>query len=196
MKKIGIEVNGVLRDTIEKIKQVYEKWYLNTESDFKYEIKTPITSLNLLDFLTFPNGADDVYEFLYQDFPMEIFGHAPSSEISTFKDFNDFYLDFREIYDIIVVSDEIGRSKPATLFFLSKFGCLTETIKFYSEQTIDNLWDSVDILITANPSRILYKPDGKIIIKYETEYNKDIPCNLTIVKLKELNETIKNLNYV
>lgn len=196
MKKIGIEVNGVLRDTIEKIRQVYEKWYLNTEDDFKYEIKTPITSLNLLDFLSFPNGADDVYEFLYQDFPMEIFGHAPSSEISTFKDFNDFYLDFREIYDIIVVSDEIGRSKPATLFFLSKFGCLSETIKFYSEQTIDNLWDSVDILVTANPSRILYKPDGKIIIKYETEYNKDIPCNLTIVKLKELNETIKNLNYV
>lgn len=196
MKKIGIEINGVLRDTIEKIRQVYEKWYLNTEDDFKYEIKTPITSLNLLDFLSFPNGADDVYEFLYQDFPMEIFGHAPSSEISTFNDFNNFYLDFREIYDIIIVSDEIGRSKPATLFFLSKFGCLTETIKFYSEQTIDNLWDNVDILVTANPSRILYKPDGKTVIKYETTYNKDVSCELTIGEFKELNEIIKNLNYV
>lgn len=196
MKKIGIEINGVLRDTIEKIRQVYEKWYLNTEDDFKYEIKTPITSLNLLDFLSFPNGADDVYEFLYQDFPMEIFGHAPSSEISTFNDFNNFYLDFREIYDIIIVSDEIGRSKPATLFFLSKFGCLSETIKFYSEQTIDNLWDNVDILVTANPSRILYKPDGKTVIKYETAYNKDVSCELTIGEFKELNEIIKNLKYV
>jgi len=139
MKRIGIEVNGVLRDTIEKIKQIYEKWYLDDESDFKYEIKTPITSLNLLDFLSFPNGSDDVYEFLYRDFPMEIFGHAPSTEISTFKDFNDFYLDFREIYDIIVVSDEIGRSKPATLFFLAKFGCLLEKVKFYSNSTINTM---------------------------------------------------------
>lgn len=196
MKRIGVEVNGVLRDTIEKIKQIYEKWYLDVEGDFKYEIKTPITSLNLLDFLSFPNGSDDVYEFLYQDFPMEIFGHASSSEMSTFKDFNDFYLDFREFYDIIIVSDEIGKSKPATLFFLSKFGCLIETIKFYSEQTIDNLWGSVDLLITANPSRILHKPKEKIIIKYETEYNKDVLCDITISKFKELNEIIKNLNHV
>ena len=27
--KIGIEVNGVLRDTITKILQVYEKWYID-----------------------------------------------------------------------------------------------------------------------------------------------------------------------
>lgn len=196
MKKIGVEVNGVLRNTIEKIKQVYEKWYINTENDFEYQIKEPITSLNLLDFFTFPNGADDVYEFLYQDFPMEIFGHAPSSENSTFKDFNDFYLDFRDNYDIIVVSDEIGKSKPATLFFLSKFSCLAEAIKFYSEQTIDGLWESVDILVTSNPSRIIHKPENKIVIKYETDYNKDTPCTFTISKFKELNETIKNLNYV
>lgn len=196
MKRIGIEVNGVLRNTIEKIKQVYEKWYLDIESDFKYQIKEPITTLNLLDFLSFPNGADDVYEFLYQDFPMEIFGHAPSSENSTFNDFNDFYLDFRENYDIIIVSDEMGRSKPATLFFLSKFGCLVESIKFYSEQTINNLWDSVDILVTSNPSRLSDAPEGKVIIKYTTEYNKDIASEFTINKFKELKETIKNLNYV
>ena len=27
--KIGIEINGVLRDTLKKIQQEYEKWYLN-----------------------------------------------------------------------------------------------------------------------------------------------------------------------
>lgn len=196
MKRIGIEVNGVLRNTIDKIKQVYEKWYLNREDEFKYQITEPITSLNLLDFFTFPNGSDDVYEFLYQDFPMEIFGHAPSSEYSTFSDLNDFYLDFRDKYDIIIVSDEIGKSKPSTLFFLSKFGCLCETVKFYSEQTVNSLWDNVDILITSNPSRILESPPEKIIIKYDTAYNKDIASEFTISKLKELGEIIKNLNYV
>ena len=27
--RIGIELNGVLRDTLKKIQQEYEKWYLN-----------------------------------------------------------------------------------------------------------------------------------------------------------------------
>ena len=27
--KIGIEINGVLRDTLKKVQQEYEKWYLN-----------------------------------------------------------------------------------------------------------------------------------------------------------------------
>ena len=31
MKKIGIEVNGVLRDTIEKFKQVYEKQLIDND---------------------------------------------------------------------------------------------------------------------------------------------------------------------
>ena len=42
MKRIGIEINGVLRDTIEKFKQVYEKHLLDsTEFEFvdkKYEL--------------------------------------------------------------------------------------------------------------------------------------------------------------
>jgi len=194
MKKIGIEVNGVLRNPIEKIKQVYEKWYVNSaeETDFKYEINESVDSLNLLDFLTFPNGSDDVYEFLYEEFPMEIFGHAPSSEYSTFNDLNDFYLSFRDLYDIVIVSDEIGKSKPATLFFLSKFSCLCEAVRFYSEQTINSLWDNVDILVTANPGIILEHPKDKTIIKYENVYNKDIPCKLTITKLKDLNKIIND----
>jgi hypothetical protein len=193
MKRIGIEVNGVLRETVEKIRQVYEKWYVNSteETNFKYEIKEPIDGLNLLDYFSFPNGADDVYEFLYEDFPMEIFGHAPSTEYSTFNDLNDFYLSFRDLHDIIIVSDEIGKSKPATLFFLSKFSCLCETVKFYSEQTIESMWESIDILVTANPARIIDRRKNKTIIKYENAYNKGITCKLTITKLKDLNKIIE-----
>ena len=47
--KIAIEINGVLRDTVKKIEQVYEKFYveniLNEKRDFEYEILSPITSL-------------------------------------------------------------------------------------------------------------------------------------------------------
>ena len=124
---------------------------------------------------------------------MEIFGHAGSVETSSMMDFNDFYLNMRDEHDILVVSDEMGKSKPASLFFISKFGCLVETVKFYSESTINSLWDSVDILLTANPQLLLNHPDGKVVVKYITTYNSDIKTKYSISKLKELEEKIKEI---
>jgi hypothetical protein len=124
---------------------------------------------------------------------MEIFGHAGSVENSSMMDFNEFYLDVRDNHDILIVSDEIGKSKPASLFFISKFGCLVETVKFYSESTINSMWDSIDVLLTANPNLLLNYPKNKIVIKYETQYNKDIMVEHSITKFKELQNKIKQL---
>jgi hypothetical protein len=124
---------------------------------------------------------------------MEIFGHAGSVEPMGLLDLNDFYLDMRENHDILIVSDEIGKSKPASLFFISKFGCLVECVKFYSESTINSLWDSVDILLTANPKLLLNHPEKKIVIKFETVYNKEIDSKHTITSLKELKSKIEEI---
>ena len=124
---------------------------------------------------------------------MEIFGHAGSVEISSMMDFNEFYLDMRDEHDILIVSDEIGKSKPASLFFISKFGCLVETVKFYSETTINSMWDSIDVLLTSNPNLLLNHPKDKIVIKYETLYNQDIETKYSITKLKELQTKIKEI---
>ena len=126
--KIGIEINGVLRDTIGKIKSTYEKFLIgsedeNSESTFNYSISEPIDSLDLKNHFSFQSD-DEYYEFLYEEFPMEIFGHSMSSEMNTFNDFNSFYIDNRDKHQIYIISDEIGKSKPSTLFFLAKFGCL------------------------------------------------------------------------
>lgn len=130
---------------------------------------------------------------MYKEYTMEIFGHAGSVEYNGMNDFNDFYLDMREKYDIVIVSDEIGKSKPASLFFLSKFGCLTETVKFYSESTINSLWDSVDILLTANPNLLLNHPLDKKVIKYQTVYNENINSEHSIQSIKELKNKIEQL---
>ena len=134
-----------------------------------------------------------MYGFLYKEHTMEIFGHAGSVETSSMMDLNEFYLDMRDNHDIMIVSDEIGKSKPASLFFVSKFGCLIETIKFYSEPTINSMWDSIDVLLTANPNLLLNHPEEKTVIKYETTYNKNIETEYSITKLKELNTKIKQL---
>lgn len=194
--RIGIELNGVLRDTLRKIQQEYEKWYIensfNEDEEFKYEVITKLTSLEISKHLKFKN-EDELYDFLYKEHTMEIFGHASSVETSGMMDFNDFYLDVRDNHDVTIVSDEIGKSKPASLFFISKFGCLVESIKFYSESTINSLWESIDILLTANPKLLLNHPENKKVIKYNTSYNSDIKTEYEISTIKELKSKIDEI---
>jgi hypothetical protein len=198
--RIGIEMNGVLRDTILKFRQLYEKFNIDLmpeleegeEPVFKYEVIEPIDSLDLLNHFTFPS-KDEFYSFMYEEHPMEIFGHSPSVEMSTMNDLNGFYYEMRDNHDISIVSDEIGKSKPASLFFLSKFGCLIEKVKFYSESTIDSMWNEIDVLLTANPNLLLNCPKDKKVIKFETEYNKQVDSELSITTLKELKNKLEEI---
>jgi len=214
--RIGVELNGVLRDTLGKFQQIYEKYLITkneelldqqtydvgisgdtslqiqNEEIFEYEILSDITSLNLMDHFKFRN-SDELYDFMYKEHTMEIFGHAGSVEISGMNDFNDFYLDMRDFHDILIVSNEIGKSKPASLFFISKFGCLVETVKFYSETTINSMWESIDVLLTANPNLLLNYPKNKKVIKYLTKYNQDIKSDFEISKFKDLKKIIEEI---
>lgn len=196
--RIGVELNGVLRNTLGKIEQTYQKFMIDKtdgiESDdpFEYKIVKPINTLEVKNHFTFKDD-EELFSFLYEEFPMEIFGHAQSTEYSTFNDLNDIYFKLRNEHDFVIVSDEIGKSKPSSLFFLSKFVCEFEKVKFYSNSTINSMWDEIDILLTANPALLLNHPEDKILIKYNTEYNKEISSGIEINQIKELEEVIKNL---
>lgn len=209
--KIGIEVNGVLRDTIEKFKQVYEKVMIdgnqselsnqtydldmsgNTEEttetpNFEYKIISDVTSLNLMEHFSFKD-KDEFFSFMYEESPMEIFGHAPSSEMTTFNELNDLYVELRDKHQITIISDEISKSKPATLFFLSKFGCLVEHVSFYNEITKDEILSKFDLIVTSNPDILI---NYENVIKYETQYNKDVSIKNSITSIKELKNKINN----
>jgi hypothetical protein len=216
MTKIGIDVNGVLRDTIGKFEQLYtkhlvekdDKEFLNATyrldlngnpilienkiDDFDYKKISEVTTLKLDDHFTFKN-EDELFSFIYEEYAMELFGHAPSTEMTTFNTLNDFYHENRDNNELLIVSNEIGKSKPSTLFFLSKFGCLLEKVVFFSEVTKDDMWKQVDILLTANPSLLLEKHDDKIVIKFETTYNKHIDSEYTILSLSELSQIINKI---
>jgi len=221
MMRIGIEINGVLRDTIGKFTELYEKHLVGstefestdkkyeitfsgdtdevvemnediTVNNFEYKILSPVTSLNMLNHFTFPS-KDELYSFMYEEYTMELFGHAPSTEMMTFNVLNDIYHNLRDKYNLMIVSDEIGRSKPSSLFFLSKFGCLLEKVFFYSEVTKNDMWDNVDILLTANPDLLLNKPLNKVVIKYETEFNKEINSEYTIHSLSEFEDKLNKI---
>jgi hypothetical protein len=219
MMKIGIDVNGVLRDTILKFDLVYQKNLIekkdeeflgqtfeldlsgNTslieseENNFDYKKISDVTSLNLRNHYTFQSD-EELFSFLYEDFAMEIFGHSPSTEMTTFNILNDIYYELRDEFELTIVSNEIGKSKPSTLFFLSKFGCLLEKVIFYSETTKNNMWNEVDILLTSNPELLLDKPENKIVVKYNTNYNKQIESKYEISSISEFSEIIKKIKNV
>ena len=215
--KIAIEINGVLRDTIEKFKQVYEKHMIDEDSDesyvlpttfnidesgnteteisdekFKYKIVSEVTSLNLSEHFLF-RSKEEYFSFMYEEFPMNIFGHAPSTEMTTFNDLNDFYNEFRDEHEITIISDEMGKSKPASLFFLSKFGCLVENIIFYNSVTKDKVLSSFDLIVTSNPELIINYSNKVSVIKYNTLYNKQVDAKNSISRLRELADTIKSI---
>jgi len=196
--RIGIEVNGVLRNTIGKIEQTYQKFYIDKtdgiddEELFEYNINLPVTSLELKNHFAFQSD-EELFSFLYEEFAMEIFGHSQSTEYNSFNNLQEIYVKYRDENELVVVSDEIGKSKPATLFFLSKFGCQLEKVKFYSHLTINSMWEEIDVLLTSNPALLLEYPTNKIVIKYETEYNKDIESEHTITTIKELDDKLKEL---
>jgi len=214
--RIAFDINDVLRNTFFKSEQLYRKYYLSDETDdslskskyddkkeewvkveelqdeFKYELDLPIKSLNLIDHFKFPTNQD-LFDFFYVDFAMEIFGNSPTTSNDSFKVLNNFYKEYRDNHEILIISDEIEKSKPASLFFLAKNGCLVEKIKFFSTVTINSLWEECDIIITANPEIIKNAPDGFTILKYITSYNKDIMCEHNISDITELFDMIKKI---
>jgi hypothetical protein len=219
--RIGIDINGVLRDTIGKFEQTYEKFMIekNEEVDdlmtlelsgdtfnedsfevvdeikksyFKYEKLSEITSLNLVSHYSFKD-KEEYYDFLYEEFAMEIFGHAGSLEYSTFNYLNEIYTKLRNSHELIIISDEIGKSKPATLFFLSKFGCLLEQVKFFNTVTENKIINDLDVLLTANPNLLLNKYDKTKVIKFDTVYNSTIETEHSIKSLSEFEDKLKEI---
>ena len=214
--RIGIDVNGVLRDTVLKFDQLYTKHLIEKEQDvflgqtfeldmsgntelieskesnFEYTKLSEVSSLDFKKHYSFKND-EELFGFMYEEYSMELFGHAPSSEMTTFNILNDLYFELREKNDLIIVSSEIGKSKPSTLFFLSKFGCLLERVFFFSEVTKKSMWNEIDILLTADPTLLLEVPDGKIVVKYKTSYNKHLSSELEIESLSEFNEILKTI---
>jgi FMN phosphatase YigB (HAD superfamily) len=193
--RIAIDVDGVLRDTYEKIEQIYQKFFIDelelVDEDFKFEIKKPYDTNDYKNHFMFKND-EEYYGFIYEEFAMQIFGHSPSTELSTFQDLNGIYKNLKDDFKFVLISNQVGKTKPATLFFISKFGCEIDRIIFYNKLNEDEIWNEFDVLLTANPD-LLNQNHNKTLIKFETTYNSNINSLDSIKSIKELEEKLKKL---
>lgn len=175
---IGVSLDDVLRDFLGKFKSVYKK---------QFE-KDPIEPINTLDLmLHFPfDTEDELNRFLYEDFSLELFGHANEKYKNAVIDLNSLYSQHKDLHDFLIISKEHGNSIPATLFFLSKTSCKIREYKFILSN--DGIWDHCDVMVTANPNIIINKPENKITIKIKTDYNTEIKSDYEVDKLKDILE--------
>lgn len=200
--RIAIDINDVVRDFSNNFVRYYLEGY-NREfdlSDFEFWTND-YTAL-------FPFKSKQSYNnFVYNDYAFELFGKCGTcyrgleQELNTWTEQTIKDIDTEEPIDIIFVSPmEYGLSIGNTYFFLSKLG--TKVREVYLPIDSQTIWDTCDVLITANPNLLNTKPEGKVSIKIKTEYNNDSEANYSFNDLsgfisnpenteKILNEFIK-----
>jgi hypothetical protein len=193
--EIYISIDGVIRNTIQKFDYHYNEAYLADdvvfEEDvvpFEYGVTEPIQNDNLLNSYKF-QSKEELDDFLFIEYPIEIFGHAGLSYSTTFSDLHKLIYDNPQHNFTLIGLDELGKSKPATLFFLSKNGFLGNNIKFSRTQNIEELWGNCDMWITDNKNILNLTPNEKIGIKFQTTYNQYFTYGKEITKLNEIQDT-------
>jgi hypothetical protein len=135
---------------------------------------------------------DEFEFFTYIEYPIEIFGHAGVSYPTSISDLNKIIFDNPQHNITVIGIDEVGKSKPATLFFLSKNGFLGSNIKFIKSVDIEKEWSKCDMWVTDNKKIIDLKPEEKIAIKFQTPYNEFFTNEKEITKLTEIEQLWSN----
>lgn len=175
---ISVDINEVLRDFLNKLKKTYTKY---TE----LEPIEPIDSLELERYFIFEEDGETIESFLYDEASLEIFGHADELRVNTISHLNNLNDTIKDLgHKLEIVSVEMGNSKPATLFFLSKTGCKVDRIRFVSKPS--DMWSESDIIVTANPNVLNSKPNDKVSIKVDCQYNNEIKSDYSIEKIKDI----------
>lgn len=192
MKKVFINITGVLRDTYAKAASEYRKYYIETELEegeeepFEYDMVLPVNTDDLSNHFKF-QSEDEMKYFFFVEFAIEIFGHSAPVYSGVFRDLADLMKD-NDDWEITIVSDEVGKGKPSSLFFLSKNTCYVDNYRFYKKDNVEEMWNECDVWITAECDVIKTKPEGKTVVKVETEYNKDLKSDYTVEKLTNVKE--------
>lgn len=194
-KRIAIDINDVLRDFTGQIIKTYTK-YIDEGLKIEDDEITTNDYKSLLPFST----EDEYRQFMYIDYPYEIFARAESMDKTLAYRFNDWLLkdmrdfDKENIPEIILVSPfEANLTIQATLVFLSKLPSRVREIYFPIDSS--TVWDRCDILITANPLFLSSVPEGKTVVKISKPYNKDIETEYTFGSMSDVIKDEDNIFY-
>jgi hypothetical protein len=214
--KVGISINGVLRNFFGRIENIHTK-YFNPEDGQEVQVKDydlekwlwfPKEEIvrkemefnpnfNMKEFLADENSdnqlvevVDDeitVEDFVYDKCCLEIFGYADEIVDGAVQSVNDLELHLKMT----------GKEHKMIITSREAGRSVPSTLFFLSKtgcmiQDIKftmgttDCWEFVDIMVTDHPEILNSKPEGKKVIKIEKPFNQEIPADYTVKSVREL----------
>ena len=172
MITIGVELNHVVRNINKQIIKYYAKEYALDVDPDDIDDREDV----LKTFAKF----DSKYErnnFLFIDYPYEIFGCANTMEKKLAVKITNWLTDISNIEDediriIFYSMNEEAITIQSTFFFLSKIG--TRVRKVIFPKSIEEVWEECDVVITARDEFFEKEiPEGKKVVLINRPFNKD-----------------------
>ena len=172
MITIGVELNHVVRNINKQIIKYYAKEYAPDVDPDDIDDREDV----LKTFAKF----DSKYErnnFLFIDYPYEIFGCANTMEKKLAVKITNWLTDISNIEDediriIFYSMNEEAITIQSTFFFLSKIG--TRVRKVIFPKSIEEVWEECDVVITARDEFFEKEiPEGKKVVLINRPFNND-----------------------
>ena len=168
MIRIGIEINGVVRNVHKQILKYYQK-----DIDTSLDLEEIDENDDVFKYAKFDSNASK-NEFIYIDYPYEIFGCAktmnkdlPSDMNNWLSELTNYEEDDVEIFFFSM--NEESLTIQSTYFFLSKIG--TRVRKIIFPRDYKEVLDAADVVITTDAEKLKYTGLYKILIR--TGFNED-----------------------
>ena len=201
MIRIGIELNGVVRNINKQILKYYQK-----DINPALDLDDIDENDDVFKYAKFNSNAAR-NEFIYIDYPYEIFGCAKTLNKELPTDMNNWLSELtnyeEDDVEIFFFSmNEESLTIQSTYFFLSKIG--TRVRKIIFPRSYDEILKEADVVITADVDKLKNVDLYKILIKNgfngdgEEFANKSYNSLNEVIKdtelLTELHNFVKNKN--
>lgn len=199
MLTIGVELNHVVRNINKQILKYYAK-----EFDPSMDWEEMDDKCDVFEKYCKFNSKYEKNNFIYIDYPYEIFGISSCVEKNLARDINNWLAELtnREDEEVRVIYYSLYEEAltiQSTFFFLSKIG--TRVREVFFPKDIREIWEHCDIVITANDDVLNSKPLNKQTIKVISNGNNnsnskgDMEYNSMMEIIKDddfINKLIKN----
>ena len=193
MLTIGVELNHVVRNINKQLLKYYQK-----EFDPSMDIEDLDDRVDVIEKYMKFESKKQKNDFIYIDYPYEIFGCANTSEKKLAVKITNWLTDISNIEeeDIRIVFyslNEEALTIQSTFFFLSKIG--TRVRKIFFPKKVSEIWDECDVVITANPDVLKEEIPGfgKVVL-INREFNSDVK-DKAFLNYDNLSEIIEDNNF-
>lgn len=193
MLTIGVELNHVVRNINKQILKYYAK-----EFDPSMEWEEMDDKCDVFEKYCKFKSKYEKNNFIYIDYPYEIFGCANTSEKKLAVKITNWLSEITNIEDedirIIFYSlDEDAITIQSSFFFLSKIGARVRKVIF--PKTINEVWEECDVVITARNQFFEEEiPDGKKVVLINREFN-DQNKEKAFLNYDNLSDVISDNNF-